>query len=89
MIPHLDLLQNTISNFQVIRLKYLNGIGVISEREIEPLALFFEQNEWNLVAFCRLRGEKRQFLLSRVHSLVKTEKEFAPNEFSLGDWFGT
>lgn len=87
MNQHLELLQKAITNFEVLQLKYRSGIGVISEREIEPLALFFEQNEWYLIAFCRLRGEKRQFLLSRVHSLDTVKKSFAANQFSLEGYF--
>ena len=87
MNNNLELLQNSISNFQVVSLKYRSSIGVISEREVEPLALFFEQNEWKMVCFCRLRKENRTFLVSRVDSLEVTEKEFAPNQFSLEDWF--
>lgn len=87
MDANLDLIQNAISSFGVLNLQYKSGIGVISEREIEPLALFFEQNEWNLITFCRLRGEKRQFLLSRVHSLDTVKKSFAANQFSLEGYF--
>tara|TARA_R110002111_G_scaffold171346_2_gene236927 strand:+ start:321 stop:590 length:270 start_codon:yes stop_codon:yes gene_type:complete len=82
-----NLIQNSIVNFRVLFLKYKNSNGVVSEREIEPLALFFEQNEWKVIAFCRLRAEKRIFLLSRVHRLETTEKEFAPNQFSLEEYF--
>ena len=87
MNNQVELLQNSITNFQVLHLKYKSGIGVISEREIEPLALFFEQNEWKMIAFCRLRVEKRTFLLSRIYSVEVTEKEFAPNQFSLEEYF--
>ena len=87
MNQQLEILQISISNFSVLLLKYQNASGVISEREIEPLALFFEQNEWNLIAFCRLRKEKRQFLVSRIHDLEATEKSFAPNQFSLEGFF--
>lgn len=87
MNEQLTLLQDSISNFKVLFLKYKSGIGVISEREIEPLALIFEQNEWKMVAFCQLRNEKRTFLLNRVYSLEATKKEFAPNQFSLEGYF--
>jgi predicted DNA-binding transcriptional regulator YafY len=87
MNSNIETLQNSITNFQVLFLKYKSGIGVISEREIEPLALFFEQNEWKTVAFCRLRSEKRTFMLSRFYSLEVTNDEFAPNLFSLEEYF--
>jgi len=83
----LDIIQKAITNFQVLHLKYNKSNGVISEREIEPLALYFEQGEWHIIAFCRLRQEKRLFLLGRMHSLLTTEKDFAPNQFSLATYF--
>jgi len=83
MNKDLTLLQDSITNFQVLLLKYKSGQGIISEREIEPLAIYFEQGEWKLIAFCRLRKENRTFLFTRFHTLEKTEKEFAPNQFSL------
>ena len=87
MNSNIETLQNSITNFQVLFLKYKSGIGVISEREIEPLGLFFDQSEWKIVAFCRLRGEKRTFLLSRFYSLEVTNDGFAPNLFSLEEYF--
>lgn len=87
MNSKIQLLQNAITNFQVLFLKYTSAQGIISEREIEPLALFFEQNEWKTIAFCRKRQENRTFLLSRAHSLEATEKEFAPNQFSLEKYY--
>ena len=87
MNEQIILLRNSITTFQVLALKYKSGIGVISEREIEPLALFFDQNEWKIVAFCKLRDEKRTFLLNRVHSLKATKGGFAPNQFNLEEYF--
>lgn len=84
---YIELCQSSISNFKVLFLKYTSGFGIISEREIEPLALYFEQNEWKMVAFCRLRAEKRTFLINRIHSLEATEKNFAPNQFSFESYF--
>tara|TARA_B110000503_G_C7166403_1_gene422052 strand:+ start:595 stop:864 length:270 start_codon:yes stop_codon:yes gene_type:complete len=82
-----NLIENSIVNFQVLFLKYKNGTGVVSERDIKPLALFFEQNEWKMIAFCQLRRKTRTFLLYRVESLEATEKDFAPNQFSLKEHF--
>ncbi len=87
MNEQIILLRDSISNFQVLFLEYKSGIGIISEREIEPLGLFFDQNEWNFVAFCRLRGEKRTFLLNRIQSLEVTKGNFPPNQFSLEEYF--
>ncbi len=87
MNDQLNLIQLSITNFRVMFLKRKNRIGVISEREIELLGLFFEQTKWKMVAFCCLRKDHRTFLLHRVHSLEAKEKEFAPNQFSLEEYF--
>ena len=80
-------LQISITQFQVLFMKYRSGQGIISEREIESLALYFEQGEWKLIAYCRLRQENREFMLSRIVSVSKTEKTFAPNQFTLDEYF--
>jgi len=87
MNKYLSFLQTSITNFQILLLKYKSGQGVISEREIEPLAIYFEQGEWNLIAFCRLRNEHRNFLINRIHNLEETGKTFSPNLFSLKSYF--
>ncbi|MBL4707430.1 MAG: WYL domain-containing protein [Flavobacteriales bacterium] len=87
MTKHLTFIQESISNFEVLLLKYKSGSGIFSERDIEPLALYFCQNNWTLVAFCRLRNERREFLLNRIQSIEKKEVNFAPNQFNLTDHF--
>lgn len=87
MKTKLDTIQQAITNFQVLQLKYIKTNGVISERAIEPLALYFEQGQWHLIAFCRLRQEKRLFLINRMESLIETDQGFAPNQFSLPAYF--
>lgn len=82
-----QLVKEGVTSFQVLLLKYKSSIGVISEREIEPLALYFEQGSWKLIAYCRLRKEQRTFLVERIHSLEKTDHYFPPNQFSLSDYF--
>lgn len=84
---NLLLLQKAITDFQVLFLKYKNASGAISEREIEPLAVYFTQNNWVVVAHCRLRNEIREFRTDRIYSLTPIEKNFPPNQFSLQDYF--
>ena len=83
----LQLLQNSITSFDILRLKYKNANSAISEREIEPLALFFEQGEWKLIAFCKMRKENRTFLIKRIYLLERIEQNFPPNQFNLEDYF--
>ena len=40
-----------------------------TERTIQPLHLLCYMGNWHLIAFCTLRGELRDFALSRVHAI--------------------
>lgn len=84
---HVKLIEQSITNHILLFLKYKNSIGVVSEREIEPRALFFEQGEWKFIAYCRNRKELRLFLLNRIFSLEALNESFTPNQFSLEDYF--
>ena len=47
-----------------------------SERSIEPVGIFFLNNYWHLVAWCRLRQDYRDFRMDRIKSLTMTEEVF-------------
>lgn len=79
----LALLETAIYQRDVLQLTYQSpASGIRSEREIEPLGIFFAQDKWVLVAFCRLRTERREFRLNGVQSLQKTGNTFAPHQFT-------
>jgi len=84
---HLSTIQQAITERIVLNLKYRSGANVLSERNIEPMALFFTQDQWVLVAYCKLRLSYREFRLDRVAALEKTVDTFPPNQFSLGDYY--
>jgi predicted DNA-binding transcriptional regulator YafY len=64
----LGSLRDAIASGRTLRLRYRSASGQESEREVEPLGLFREPKGWRLLAWCRLRGEYRQFFASRVIS---------------------
>ena len=81
---NLELLEGAISDRTVLLLNYRSpATGNRSERKIEPLAIYFTQDKWMLVAFCRLRTEEREFRLDGVLSLTKTDINFPPHQFTL------
>jgi predicted DNA-binding transcriptional regulator YafY len=49
-----------------IRLKYANGKGEETERDVRPLGVFFWGKTWTLAAWCELRTGFRNFRLDRV-----------------------
>jgi predicted DNA-binding transcriptional regulator YafY len=49
---------------------------IASERSIEPVGVFHENNNWYLFAFCHLRNDYRQFRTDRIEGIRKTEIPF-------------
>lgn len=76
----LGVIQNALLNFLVTHISYrAAGNNVCSERAIEPFAFYYSmQQQWTLIAFCRLREDFRMFRLDRIEQVVVTDQVFAP-----------
>ena len=73
----LSLIQKAITNTNVLQIEYYSIYKEENtKRNIEPLAIYFTQNAWILVAFCRLRKEEREFRLDRILKLTTTLDTF-------------
>lgn len=57
-----------------------NGITV---RNIEPVGVFHDNNNWYMLGYCHLRNDYRQFRADRVHGIKKTEIPFSLEHDSL------
>ncbi len=84
---YLSLLQLSITNFQLIDISYTSETSEDTERIIEPLALYSTQENWILIAHCRLRNEKRAFRLDRIQGLKVLSEKFEPYNFTFQDYF--
>lgn len=73
----IDQLHAAIVGNQVLRLDYRDEAGEPSTREVEPLCLSFWGGTWTLGAWCRLRGDFRNFRPDRIHVGVATGEQFA------------
>lgn len=73
----IDSLHAAIGNAQVLRLDYRDGEGEASVREVEPLALAFWGGSWTMGAWCRLRGDFRNFRPDRIVAFTLTGAMFA------------
>ncbi|MBE9509891.1 MAG: HTH domain-containing protein [Bacteroidetes bacterium] len=58
---YLFIVQNAITNKQILNIKYKDRKDKLSDREIEPIGLTFYGNEWHTVAFCWKRNEYRDY----------------------------
>lgn len=69
-------IRDAIINRFVINFDYINGNGVKSNRNAEPVKLMFNAYTWYLIAYCHNRNEHRMFRLSRIKNVRLTYKHF-------------
>lgn len=72
----IDRLHAAVEAHQVLRLQYRDPVGSETTREVEPLCLSFWGGSWTLGAWCRLRGDFRNFRPDRIVGLELTGEAF-------------
>jgi predicted DNA-binding transcriptional regulator YafY len=84
----LSTLQLALTNFNLIKIKY-NSIDTdqITERTIEPFAIYSTRENWLLIAFCRLRKDFRAFRFDRIQNLYVLNEKFEPHKITLQEYF--
>ncbi|NNE75856.1 MAG: WYL domain-containing protein [Pricia sp.] len=84
----LQQIERAITYRTVLSIKYHSAATkAITKREVEPLGLYFTQNRWMMVAYCRLRKANREFRLDHISEITNTSDTFPPNQFELSDYF--
>ncbi|MCZ4244838.1 WYL domain-containing protein [Pedobacter sp. HCMS5-2] len=58
-----------------------------TKRLVEPFALYSTQENWLLIAWCRLRMDFRSFRLDRIKTLNLLDEQFEPQKMSLQEYF--
>lgn len=66
----LALLRGAIRQRAVLRIRYRDLEGRLSEREVRPLGLTIFDTVWLLTAWCELRDDFRNFRVERLVSVV-------------------
>lgn len=78
--PDLNQLQTilkSIAEKQVLDIEYFtNYRQEHTNRQIEPVGVFYLYNYWHLIAFCRMRNDYRDFRLDRIRKLRLTEQRY-------------
>ncbi|MCM4152579.1 YafY family transcriptional regulator [Arenibacter sp. N53] len=86
----LSAIQLAITNCWVIKIKYHTIYSdTVSDRFVEPLAVYFTKGNWIMVAFCRLRKDLREFRIDRILNLITTTDVFPDCHFSFENYFIT
>lgn len=84
---HLAAIQSAIADNTLIEIKY-HAIhsDLVSERSLEPLAVYYTKDKWLMIAYCRLRGALREFRVDRILDLRITNTSFPERYFSFEDY---
>lgn len=84
---NLSDLQYALTNFHIANIHYTNEANKTTDRLIEPFALLSTQENWLLVAWCRLRKEFRYFRLDRIKKVELLSDTFTPHKMTLQEFF--
>lgn len=78
---YLDRIQNSITESEKLKIKYQSREQEeITERIIQPYAVYFSGAVWSVIAFCELRNEIREFRLDRIKELEMQQTHFKPDK---------
>ncbi|TDQ27807.1 helix-turn-helix transcriptional regulator [Tenacibaculum caenipelagi] len=84
---YLIQIQSAITNYHLLELDYLSLENNFTKRTVEPFALYSTNENWLLIAYCRLRNEFRAFRLDCIQSLITTYITFKPHNMTLAEFF--
>jgi predicted DNA-binding transcriptional regulator YafY len=85
---YLASLQLALTNFNLIKIDYQKpDSNETTTRAVEPFALLSTQENWLLVAWCRLREGFRLFRLDRIRKLEVQNDKFEPHKITLQEYF--
>ncbi|GAB5565211.1 MAG: HTH domain-containing protein [Winogradskyella sp.] len=83
---YLIQLQSAISNYQLVNIHYNSLNNEITNRVLEPFALFTTQENWVLIAYCRLRKDFRAFRLDCILNIEFLGNTFESHKITLQDY---
>lgn len=84
----LSALQSAMTNFYMIKIKYQKvNSEELSDREIEPAAMYCYDEKWIVIAWCHLRDDYRSFRLDRILEYKLLNRKFEDRKFDLRKYF--
>lgn len=78
-------LDKAIDKIFIVKIKYHDRSGIVTERDIEPYSFVVKDGEWYIYAWCLLRNEQRLFKLTRITHIMTDERTFVKRNVSK-DW---
>jgi predicted DNA-binding transcriptional regulator YafY len=84
---YLSTIQSAIANYTLIDMEYhAISSDSISQREVEPLAIYYTKDKWLLIGYCRMREALREFRIDRILKLGVTKNQFTERHFSFEEY---
>ena len=80
-------IQSSITNYNVLEIDYCSSENKTTNRNIEPFALYNNQGNWLLIAFCRLRNEFRTFRIDFIENINVLDETFASHNMTIKEYF--
>ncbi|MBL4931674.1 helix-turn-helix transcriptional regulator [Clostridium paridis] len=77
----LSTINKAIDNNRLIEFDYINRRMELSKRIVEPINLQFDDGNWFVIGFCRIRNDYRKFKLVRTRN-IKLGDYFQEREIS-------
>jgi predicted DNA-binding transcriptional regulator YafY len=86
---YLATIQKAIIESIVLKMEYQSIYkNELTKRTVKPLAFYFTENDWILVAYCNLRKSLREFRLDKMEKLELTDAHFSDfKDFNLTAYF--
>lgn len=84
---YLMIIQSAIADSKLIEMEYLSLQNKETKRCVEPFALYSTQDNWLLIAVCRLRKDFRAFRLDQIQNLQVINEPFEPQKITLQEYF--
>lgn len=80
----LQVILSSIADRKVVHIKYTTiGKEETTERQIEPVGIYYAYDHWYLIAYCRLRVAYRKFRIDRISDIQTTREKFQQQHPSL------
>lgn len=76
-------IEDAIAGGTQLRLRYVSGLDVQTERTVDPVVLQATDEHWLLGAWCHLAGAPRQFRLDRIIELQALPTPISPESAGL------
>lgn len=85
---NLSVIQLALTNLHLLKIAYRSiSKDELTQRTIEPQALYHTDENWILIAWCHLRNNYREFRLDKIQNIINLHQGFESRDFNLRDYF--